>query len=81
MSGSCRLTCCQKPRLLAGRRQTRPVQRTAATDRGYGGLVVEIKRLVPAQRVGSGWIADLHQSRGERPGRLEKAVSLVRSEK
>src|SRR6516162_6133082 len=36
----------QKPRLLAER---------GAADRAYGRLVVEIKRLVPAPGVGSGW--------------------------
>ena len=42
---------------LLGRREGegRPVQRAAAADCAYGRLVVEIKRLVPAQGVGSGW--------------------------
>src|SRR6516164_3217484 len=42
----------QKPRLLAER---------GAADRAYGRLVVEIKRLVPAPGVGSGWKGDSRQ--------------------
>src|SRR6516225_6895225 len=45
----------QKPGLFAERGEGRPVQRAAAADCAYGRLVVEIKRLVPAQGVGSGW--------------------------